>query len=125
MSSDAHKGGVMGTRALGARQQRILSQRDLEVRVQTPEGDNLAAKLGANQVAVTEPGGRVTCFCGLVDDESLEDAALFAAAPHLYTAVVELHEAVKALEGPQHPALKVAEDAIGRALMQVGSGAAS
>lgn len=99
------------------RHERILEQRDLEVRIQTPEGDNLAAEFGYDQVTVSNPDGSVVTFCGPVTRASLEDAALFAAAPHLYAALVR---AYKVLQGDSSTEAEVArlevETAIGQAL---------
>ena len=97
-----------------AHQNRIVSrQTKLEVRIQTPEGTNLASKMGCPQVSVANPDGSVVAFCGPVNQEGLEDAALFAAAPRLYHAALLTP---KHLEHPESPlfraGVKAAENAI-------------
>lgn len=72
-----------------AQHERIINRLGaLEVRVQAPEGNNMATRQGTAQVAVTDSDGRVRAFCGPTSHpDTLHDAALFAAAGTLYEAL--------------------------------------
>ena len=81
-----------------AQHERIINKlgSSLEVRVQTPEANNVASKLGAAQVAVTDSSGMVRAFCGPASHpETLSDAGLFAAAPTLYEALSLVRDALE------------------------------
>ena len=104
-----------------AHQYRILAKRGYDVALQLPEPGNLAEHQKENQIAVRDPerDNMVIAFFGPEGDaESLGDASLFQAAPHLYAACVAAHKAIKGQKGINH-ALKLIEDAVALAHQDV------